>query len=127
VLRQSPQDRALIVAAGITVAEALRAHDALHEAGVPVRVIDLFSIQPVDREGLIRAARGASGVVITVEDHYEHGGIGDVVFGALARERVRGSKLAVREIPRSGKPSELLARFGIDHQAIVSAVEAALR
>jgi len=127
VLRQSPQDRALIVAAGITVAEALRAHDALHEAGVPVRVIDLFSIQPVDREGLIRAARGAGGVVITVEDHYEHGGIGDVVFGALARERVRGSKLAVRQIPRSGKPSELLARFGIDHQGIVSAVEAALR
>jgi transketolase len=73
------------------------------------------------------AARGAGGVVITVEDHYEHGGIGDVVFAALARERVRGSKLAVREIPRSGKPSELLARFGIDHQGLVSAVEAALR
>jgi transketolase len=127
VLRQSPQDRALIVAAGVTVAEALRAHDALRERGVAVRVIDLFSIQPVDREGLIRAARAADGVVITVEDHYEHGGIGDVVFGALAEERVRGSKLAIREIPRSGKPGELLERFGIDSQRIVSAVEAALR
>ncbi len=126
VLRRSTKDRALIVAAGVTVAEALRAHDALREQGIPVRVIDLFSVQPVDQEELIASARDVGGLVVTVEDHYEHGGIGDVVLGALARERIRGYKLAVREIPRSGKPRELMEKFGIDFQRIVATVQAAL-
>lgn len=126
VLRKSDSDRALIVAAGVTVPEALRAHDVLREQGIAVRVIDLFSVQPVDREELIASARASGGVVVTVEDHYEHGGIGDVVLAALAGERIRGFKLGVREIPRSGKPDELLKKFGIDSSHIVSAVRAAL-
>jgi transketolase len=126
VLRKSGNDRALIVAAGVTVMEALRAHDALRDQGIPVRVIDLFSVQPIDQRELIASARDVGGVIITVEDHYEHGGIGDAVFAALSGERIRGSKLAVREIPRSGKPAELLEKFGIDSRAIVSAVQAAL-
>ena len=126
VLRRSAKDRALIVAAGVTVHEALRAYDVLKEQGIPVRVIDLFSVQPVDREELIASARDAGGLVVTVEDHYEHGGIGDVVLAALAHEPVRAYKLAVREIPRSGKPDELLHKYGIDSDRIVSVVQSAL-
>jgi transketolase len=126
VLRKSSGDRALIVAAGVTVIEALRAYDALKEQGIPVRVIDLFSVQPVDRDELIASSRDAGGIVITVEDHYEHGGIGDVVLGALCREPVLCHKLAVREIPRSGAAHELLAKYGIDAERIVLAVKSAL-
>ena len=126
VLRKSGNDRALIVAAGVTVPEALRAYETLREQGVPVRVIDLFSVRPIDREELIASARDAGGLVITVEDHYEHGGIGDAVFAALAGERFRGYKLGVREIPRSGKPAELLEKFGIDHRRIVSVVQSVI-
>ncbi|PWT98931.1 MAG: transketolase [Terriglobia bacterium] len=126
VLRRSATDRALIVAAGVTVYEALRAFETLRDAGILVRVIDLFSVQPIDREELITSVRDTGGTVITVEDHYEHGGIGDAVFAALAGERIRGRKLAVREIPRSGKPEELLEKFGIGAARIVTEVRSAL-
>jgi transketolase len=126
VLRSSEKDQALIVAAGVTVAEALRAHALLEKQGIAVRVIDLFSVQPVDRQELIASARAAGNLVLTVEDHYAHGGIGDAVFAALAQEPVRGFKLAIREIPRSGKPAELLRKYRIDSAAIVEAVRAAL-
>ncbi len=126
VLRRSEKDRALIVAAGVTLAEALRAHDVLKERGIPVRVIDLFSVQPIDQKELAASARDVGGIVVTVEDHYEHGGIGDAVFSALARESILGYKLAVREIPRSGKPAELMQRYGIDSQSIVNVVLSAL-
>ena len=126
VLRRSGQDRALIVAAGVTVQEALRAHDLLRDQGIAVRVIDLFSVQPVDRDELIKSARECGGVVVTVEDHYAHGGIGDAVLAALSGESFRGYKMAVREIARSGKPAELLARYGIDAGHIVSTVKTAL-
>jgi transketolase len=126
VLRRSANDLALIVAAGVTVAEALRAHEALEQQGVHVRVIDLFSVQPVDREELIRSARDSGRIVVTVEDHYLHGGIGDVVVQALAAERIRAYRLAVTEIPRSGRSRELMEKFGIDWRKIVSTVQAAL-
>jgi transketolase len=126
VLRRGEHDRALIVAAGITVFEALSAYDELQRRGIMVRVIDLFSVQPIDREELIASARSADGIVITVEDHYVHGGIGDSVESALSCEGVRVQKLAVREIPRSGPPRELIEKFGISSRAIVTAVEAAL-
>jgi transketolase len=126
VLRQSEKDRALVVAAGVTVPEALAAHDQLQKDGVPVRVIDLFSVRPIDAEELIRSARAAGGVVITVEDHYAHGGLGDAVISALAGERVQTRKLAVREIPHSGKPAELIDKFGISARHIVSAVRDAI-
>jgi transketolase len=126
ILRRSERDRALIVAAGVTVAEALRAHEMLRDQGVAVRVIDLFSVKPIDQEELIKSAREAGGIVITVEDHYEHGGIGDAVFAALSAEPFRGYKLAVREIPRSGTAPELLKAFGIDAGRIASAVRTAI-
>jgi transketolase len=126
VLRKSSSDRALIVAAGVTVAEALRAHEMLLEQGIATRVIDLFSVQPVDRDELVTSARDVGGIIVTVEDHYCHGGIGDVVFRALAGERIQGHRLAVGEIPRSGKPAELLEKFAINFRRITSVVQTAL-
>jgi transketolase len=126
ILRQSETDRALVVAGGVTVAEALSAHDDLATSGVQVRVIDIFSVQPVDRAALIAATRACGGIVITVEDHYAHGGIGDVVLAALAEERCVVHKLGVREITHSGAPKELLHRYGISASHIVTTVKAAL-
>ena len=118
ILRQSDRDRALIVTGGVTLAEAVAAYDQLRNEGLAVRVIDLFSIQPIDREALIAASRAVGGVVITVEDHYAHGGLGDAVLAALAEEHVTLHKLAVREIPHSGKERELLDRYGISARQI---------
>ena len=119
VLRQSASDQLTIVAAGVTLFEALKAYDALKAAGISVRVIDLYSIVPIDRATLVDSARATQGRVLTVEDHYAHGGLGSAVLAALGSEGVRVHMLAVREIPHSGKPDELLDRFGIGARAIV--------
>ena len=125
-LRRGTGDRALVVAAGVTVAEALTAYDQLLKDDIPVRIIDLFSIQPLDREELLRAAAECNGTVITVEDHYAHGGLGDAVCAALPPGQTRCYKLAVREIAHSGKPTELLHRFGISARHIVEKVKEAV-
>jgi len=122
VLRQSSQDVATVVAAGVTVFEALKAHDQLKAAGTAIRVIDLYSLAPVDRAGLVAAARATKGCVISVEDHYAAGGVGDAVAEAIADAGFGVHRLAVREIPRSGKPEELLDRFGISAAHIIKAV-----
>ena len=127
VVRQSADDKLTIVAAGVTLFEALKAHDQLKAAGIATRVVDLYSIVPVDRATLIDCARATGGRFLTVEDHYAHGGLGDTVLSALALESVRVHKLAVREIPRSGKPEELVDHFGIGARSIVEAAKAALR
>ncbi|MGH9353933.1 MAG: transketolase family protein, partial [Terriglobia bacterium] len=119
VLRKGPEDRVLIVAAGVTVHEALRAHDELCKQNVRARVIDLFSVRPIDQAALIEAAKAVEGKVITVEDHYGRGGVGDAVLEALACERVEVHKLAINEIPHSGKPAELLDRYGISAEHII--------
>jgi transketolase len=126
VIRQGPNDAVTIVAAGVTVFEALKAHDALKAAGTPVRVIDLYSLQPVDRDGLIAAGRATQGHIITVEDHYSAGGVGDAVAEAVSGAGFTVKRLAVREIPHSGKPDELLDRYGISSNHIVDAVRALL-
>jgi transketolase len=123
VLRQSDRDQLLVVAGGVTVFEALAAYEELKQAGIAIRVIDLFSIKPVDQQTLIASAEACGGKVITVEDHYFEGGLGDVVLSALAARPVTVSKLAVREIPRSGKPKELLDRYGISKRHIVDAAK----
>ena len=125
-LRSGDQDQVLIVAAGVTVFEALEAYDMLKTVGIRARIVDLFSIQPIDREGLIAAARACGGLVITVEDHYQHGGIGDATASAFSQETVHLIKLAVYEIPRSGKPAELLDKFGISAKHIVKVAKNAV-
>jgi len=122
VVRQSANDILTIVAAGVTLWEALGAHDLLAKDGIAVRVIDLYSIKPIDSDGLRAAARASGGKLLTVEDHYADGGLGDAVLNALAGEPVQVSKIAVNDIPRSGKPEELLALFGLDAKSIAKRV-----
>jgi transketolase len=122
VLRESEHDQITIVAAGVTVFEALNAHDALKAEGRAVRVIDLYSVAPVDRQALIAAGTATGRRVITVEDHYAAGGIGDAVAEAVGDAGIRVHRIAVREIPHSGKPDELLDRYGISSRHIIEAV-----
>src|SRR5262249_28453803 len=126
VLRASRNDRVLVVAGGITVHEALSAHEQLLREGISIRVIDLFSIRPLDKEELVSSALAAGNRVLTVEDHYAHGGLGDAVASVLGQTRCRIQKLAVREIPHSGKPAELLEKFGISAGHIAHAVKGML-
>jgi transketolase len=121
VLRQGPRDAVTVVAAGITLHEALAAHATLAGEGVSVRVIDLYSVKPVDAASLRDAARETRAIV-TVEDHVAEGGIGDAVRSALAGERTPVFSLAVRALPRSGKPAELLDYEGISAAAIARRV-----
>lgn len=127
VLRKSPEDKLLIVAAGVIVHEALQAHEELRRQNIETRVIDLFSLRPIDQVALVEAAKAVGGRVITVEDHYGRGGVGDAVLEALAQERVEVHKLAISEIPHSGKPAELLDRYGISAAQIVQKVRALAR
>jgi transketolase len=122
VLRESSNDAVTVVGAGVTVFEALKAYDQLKAAGTAIRVIDLYSLQPIDRKGLVAAGNATGGQIITVEDHYAAGGIGDAVAEAVGDAGIRVHRIAVREIPRSGKPDELLDRFGISAKHIVTAV-----
>jgi transketolase len=122
IVRQSDVDRVTVVAAGVTLFEALKAYEQLHQQGIPIRVIDLFSVRPIDAQTLAASARLTNGLVVTVEDHYEHGGIGDAVLSALSTEGFKVHKLAVRAIPRSGQAEELLDRFGISARHIVDKV-----
>jgi transketolase len=124
VLRSGPDDVVTVVGAGITLYEALTAADTLAGEGIPVRVIDLYSVKPVDAETLVDAARATAGRVVTVEDHWPEGGIGDAVLDALggAGLTLRVEKLAVRIMPGSGTPEELLAEAGIDAGHIAAAV-----
>ncbi|MSQ77974.1 MAG: transketolase [Nitrospiraceae bacterium] len=123
VLRQSASDQLTIVAAGVTLFEALKAHEQLKSAGIPVRVVDLYSVAPIDRLTLLESARATKNRILTVEDHYAHGGLGDAVLGAVGSEGVRVQKMAVREIPHSGKPDELVDHFGLSARVIVDTVK----
>lgn len=113
-----------MVAAGVTLHEARKAADALAQEGIGITVIDAYSVKPLGRDVIKAAAARTNNVVVTVEDHYLEGGLGDAVAGELSVDGVKVHKLAVRELPRSGKPEELLARFGIDAAAIVQKVKA---
>ena len=115
-------DQVTIVAVGVTVPEALRAADRLAEQGVPARVIDCYSVKPIDRIALLEAAE-ATGRIVTVEDHWPEGGLGDAVLEALADALPgpRVVKLAVSGMPGSGKPAELLHEAGVDADAITDA------
>ncbi len=123
VLRSSDEDEVAIVAAGITVHEALKAADALAEGGIAARVIDLYSIKPLDSETLFAAAEATQGRLVTAEDHWAEGGLGEAVLATFADvdERPRVTMLAVREMPSSGTPDELLATAGIDAEHIAAA------
>lgn len=123
VVRKNENDSVTVVAAGVTLHEALKAHDALRDEGIHIRVIDVYSLKPIDAAALRKAAAETNGTLITAEDHYPEGGLGDAVLDAVATEGIRVHKLAVTGIPRSGKPEELLERHGISANAIVQKVK----
>lgn len=124
VIRQSDEDLATIATSGVTLFEALAAFDQLKSDGINVRVVDLFSIKPIDAEALVAAGRATGSLIITVEDHSIEGGIGDAVAAAVSPAGIRVHRLGVSEMPRSGKPEELLAAYGIGREAIVGMVKA---
>jgi transketolase len=122
VVRRSANDRATVVAAGITLHEALSAAKALESEGIAIRVIDAYSVKPLDAGTILTAAKETGGRVVVVEDHYEEGGLGDAVLEAVCNS-AKVVKLAVREIPRSGPPEALLDKYGISARHIVQAVK----
>jgi transketolase len=122
VVRSSDEDEVTLIGAGITLHEALKAANRLAEEGVSARVIDLYSVKPVDEETL-RAAAEATGRIVVAEDHWPEGGLGEAVLSVFADsdEHPRVEHLAVRDMPGSGKPAELLAAAGIDAEHIAAA------
>ena len=122
VLRQGESDRLTLVGCGATVHEALKAHDWLRRDGITVRVIDAYSIKPIDVAGL-RAAADATGIIVTIEDHYPAGGLGEAVLQALADRPVPVTMLAVDKTPMSGTGEELRDFAGISADAIVRTVQ----
>lgn len=118
VVRKSENDKAMVVSAGITLHESLKAYDILKEKGVNIRIIDFYSLQPFDSSALVENARECNNNVIVVEDHYCNA-MGSLVNTVLEKVRY----LCVRDIPRSGKPEELMKKYGIDAEAIVKMVE----
>jgi transketolase len=123
VLRSSDEDDVALIGAGITVHEALKAADTLADEGISARVIDAYSIKPLDAETILAAVDATGGRLVTIEDHWPEGGLGDAVLEAVADtdEPPRVVKLAVREMPRSGTPEECMAAAGIDAEHIAAA------
>jgi transketolase len=122
VLRRSDKDIVTVIAAGVTLHEALAAYDELQREQIPIRVIDLYSIKPVD-EGTLHEAAKATKALLTVEDHFLEGGIGEAVRSALAEHATPVYSLAVKKMPKSGKPEELLDYEEISKKAIIRKVK----
>jgi len=125
VLRHSAQDKATVIGAGVTLNEALKAASQLAGEGIPVRVIDLYCVKPIEGKDLAREVAATAGRLVTVEDHWPEGGIGEAVLSALAHAGMVPAKsrlLAVHDMPHSGKPEELVDAFGISARHIAEAV-----
>lgn len=130
VIHQSDRDQATVVAAGITVHEALKAYEQLKGQGITIRVIDAYSVKPIDEEMLYAAALEADNKIIVVEDHWPEGGLGEAVLEAFAQRdgpMPEVVKLAVSSMPGSGTPAELMEEAGISAHHIVGAVGALVR
>lgn len=125
VLKKEAGDKAAVVAAGITVFEALKAYQELKAEGIPVRVIDAYSVEPVDKN-ILREVEEAGGKAVVVEDHFPRGGLGDAVASVLGGKVVL-RHLAVFNLPHSGKPAELMEKYGINARHIVQAVKQLVR
>ncbi|MEK6894924.1 MAG: transketolase [Nanoarchaeota archaeon] len=118
VLKETTKDAAVVIGAGITVHEALKAHDELKKKKKNVAVIDLYCIKPFDRKKFIDFVKEHGNKVIVVEDHYEAGGIGEMISKVLEGTGIGMKHLCIRGIPHSGKPEELLEKYGIDAKVI---------
>ncbi|XP_026761454.1 transketolase-like protein 2 [Galleria mellonella] len=128
IIRESPKDRVLLIGAGVTLHEAVAAADKLKAEGVEARVLDPFTIKPLDEEAVVKHARAVGGNVVVVEDHYQAGGVGEAVLSAVALVRdIAVKHVYVREVPRSGPPAVLLDKYGISAPHIVAAAKAVLK
>jgi len=125
ILRKSEQDAVTVIGAGITVHEALKAYEMLKKEGIFIRVIDAYSVKPLDAETVVQSVAETGGRVVVAEDHFEQGGLGTAVALVLPEKKF-WKHLCIRELPRSGKPEELLARYEIDAEAIARAVKSLL-
>uniref|UniRef100_A0A2K5X407 Transketolase n=1 Tax=Macaca fascicularis TaxID=9541 RepID=A0A2K5X407_MACFA len=124
VVLKSKDDQVTVIGAGVTLHEALAAAELLRKEKINIRVLDPFTIKPLDRKLILDSARATKGRILTVEDHYYEGGIGEAVSSAVVGEPgITVTHLAVNRVPRSGKPAELLKMFGIDKDAIAQAVK----
>ena len=127
VLRQTAQDKVTVIGAGVTLHEALKAAEQLKSQGILIRVVDLYCVKPIDGKAIAEQITATAGRLITVEDHWPEGGIGEAVLSALGQAGVAPAKsrlIAVRDMPHSGKPDELVDAFGISARHIVEAVRA---
>jgi len=114
----------MVIGAGVTLHEALKASESLASKGVEIKVVDLFTIKPLNADWLREQANACGGKIVVVEDHYPQGGIGGAVAEALMEdENIKIKHLCVKEIPRSGPSAALMKMFKIDAEAIVQAVE----
>ncbi len=130
VVRQSDKDRLTVVAAGITLHEALKAYDQLKSQRVTIRVIDAYSVKPMDEETLLAAVQEVGNKIIVVEDHWPEGGLGDAVMDVFTQQdgpMPQIAKLAVQSMPGSGTPAELMEEAGISAHCVVEAVNALLQ
>ncbi|XP_018306430.1 transketolase-like protein 2 isoform X1 [Mycetomoellerius zeteki] len=124
VIKSSAKDQVLVIGAGVTLHEAIKAADELAKVGINIRVIDPFTIKPIDAQTIIKNAKEAGGRIVTVEDHYAEGGLGEAVQSSVALEKnVIVKKLAVLEVPRSGPSTVLLENYGISARNIVATVQ----
>lgn len=123
ILRQSNNDKMCIIAAGITLHEALKAYKGLLKYNINISLIDLYSIKPFDKKTILNLAKQSNNKILTVEDHYLQGGLGEAVASALSNENIFITKLAVTKTPRSASSQKLLAYEGIDAQAIIKKVK----
>jgi transketolase len=122
VLKKSKNDVATVIGAGLTVHEALKAYDELKGERISVRIIDAYSVEPIDKDNIAKEVEKAGKKVVVVEDHFQNGGLGDAVAQALSG-KAEIIHLAVKDLPRSGKPEELLDKYGIDASHIKRAVK----
>ena len=123
ILRKSDNDQVLVVAAGVTLHEALKAADKLAEAGVNIRVMDPFTIKPLDEEAIIKNARECGGKIVAVEDHFPEGGLCGAVAKVAARHcDIMLRSLSINEMPTSGPPRLLIEKYAIGANSIVNAV-----
>ncbi len=123
ILRSSHHDKVVVIGAGITVHEALKAYEILKKDGIHIAVVDCYCIKPFNSFKFLDLVRKSGNKVIVVEDHYSQGGIGEMIMHSLSRNNVVVKSLAVNKIPHSGKPEVLLDKYGINDKAIVNAVK----
>ena len=123
VVKSSNTDKAVILGSGITLHESLKAYEELKKQGINVTVVDCYCIKPFNHTKLIELVRKSGNKIIIVEDHYREGGIGEMILKGLVRTGIQTISLCVKELPHSGKPEELLERYGIDSKTIVRTFE----